>query len=79
MKLAYVTQRRNEAEVQVKKVMEELKEQEQKKLRAERSLNEKKKVLRDLNKIPQENSVENIQISYDIEKHLTKTLQSGIL
>jgi len=79
LKLAYVTQRRNEAEVQVKKVMEELKEQEQKKLRAERSLNEKKKVLRDLNKIPQENSVENIQISYDIEKHLTKTLQSGIL
>ena len=65
--------------MQVKKVLEELKEQEQKKARAERSFNDKKKTLRDLNKIPQENSVENVQINYDIEKHLTKTLQSGIL
>lgn len=77
-RLNYITQRRNEADMQVKKVLEELKEQEQKKARAERSFNDKKKTLRDLNKIPQENSVENVQINYDIEKHLTKTLQSGI-
>jgi len=77
-RLSYVSQRRNETDLQVRKLAEELNEQEQKKVRAERTLNDKKKVLTNLNKIPQENSVENVQINYDIEKNLTKTLQSAI-
>jgi len=77
-RLTYITQKKNETDFQLKKLIEELKEQDQKKARAERSLNDKKKVLRDMNKTIQEDSVENIQINYDIEKNLTKTLQSGI-
>jgi len=77
-RLAYVSQRRNETDVQVRKLQEELNEQEQKKTRAERTLNDKKKILQNLNKIPNENSIENVQINYDIEKNLTKTLQSAI-
>jgi len=77
-RLTYVDQRRNETELHVRKLADELNEQEQKKSRAERTLNDKKKILKDLNKIPQENSLENVQISYDIHKNLTKTLQSAI-
>jgi len=77
-KLAYITQRRNETNMQVNKAAEEVREQEQKKVRAQRSLNDKKKMLKDMNKLPSENSIENLQINLDIEKNLTKTLQSGI-
>jgi len=77
-RLTYITQRKNEAELQARKLAEELKEQEQKKGRAERTLNEKKKLLASKNKTLQEDSVESIQINLDIEKNLTKTLQSGI-
>jgi len=77
-RLTYLTQRRNEAAVQVSKTQEEVNQQHQKKARAERTFNDKKKLLRDLNKAPTEDSVENNQISLEIEKHLTKTLQSGI-
>jgi len=77
-RLTYLTQRRNEAAAQMSVAQEEVNQQEQKKARAERTLNDKKKVLRNLNKAPAQDSVEDNQISYEIEKHLTKTLQSGI-
>jgi len=77
-RLTYLTQRRSEATTQVSKAQEEVVQQHQKKARAERTLNDKKKVLRDLNKAPLAESVESNQIGLEIEKHLTKTLQSGI-
>jgi len=77
-RLTYVSQRRNEINGQVKKAQEEVDQQEQKRARAERTLNVKEKLLRDLNKAPAAESVEANQIELEIEKHLTKTLQSGI-
>lgn len=65
--------------MQLRKLEEEIKEQDQKKARAARSLQDKEKLLRNANKVIAEGSIENIQIQYDIEKNLTKTLQSGIL
>lgn len=65
--------------MQLRKLEEEIKEQDQKKARAARSLQDKEKLLRNANKVIPEGSIENIQIQYDIEKNLTKTLQSGIL
>jgi hypothetical protein len=74
-----MTQRRNELNTQVKKTQDEVDQQEDKKVRAERTLGLKMQQLRNLNKTPLEDSIEANQINLDIEKHLTKTLQTGIL
>lgn len=77
-RLTYMTQRRNELNGQVKRTQDEVNQQEDKKVRAERTLNVKALQLRNMNRAPVEGSLEDNQISLDVEKHLTKTLQAGI-
>jgi len=77
-KMTYLAQRRNEVASQAQRAQEEVEQQQQKRARAERTFNDKKKLLRDMNKTPAADSVEANQIELEIEKHLTKSLQSGI-
>jgi len=77
-RLTYISQRRSEVNGQLKKAQEEVDQQDQKKVRAERTLNDRRKVLVNMNKVPAAESIEANQIDLEVEKHLTKTLQSGI-